>query len=100
MAASNQWLYSYDKRCNRKNETGSSGHELVGAPRVAQLNGNHALPGVTCGGGIVVTNSCSTSEYDSGRGTWTFSADGKWHTIEEYVNSAGNGTVTIWYDGQ
>jgi hypothetical protein len=56
-------------------------------------------PGSTCGGGLVITNPCTTSEIDVGRGTWSFSADGKWHSVKEYVNTAGNGTVTVWYDG-
>ena len=57
-------------------------------------------PGSTCGGGVVITNPCTTREADVGRGTWSFSADGAWHSVEEYVNTAGSGTVTVWYDGK
>ncbi|MEO6202034.1 MAG: polysaccharide lyase [Nitrospirales bacterium] len=38
-----------------------------------------------------------------GTGSWNFTADGKWHTVEQKVilNTPGskNGEVTIWYDG-
>lgn len=38
-----------------------------------------------------------------GTGSWNFTADGKWHSVEQEVvlNTPGskNGEVTVWYDG-
>jgi hypothetical protein len=47
-----------------------------------------------------MTNPCTTGEVDVGRERWRFSADGAWHSVEEYVSTAGSGTVTVRYDGK
>jgi hypothetical protein len=55
--------------------------------------------GTTCGGDLYRNTSCSSAS-EVGRGSFSFTADGKWHSIEQYVNTAGLGTITIWYDGK
>ncbi|HEY0797862.1 MAG TPA: hypothetical protein VGD50_01860 [Candidatus Baltobacteraceae bacterium] len=62
--------------------------------------GTTHCPGATCGGGVLIDNACTGSELPVGRGSWTFAADGQWHSVQEYVNTNGSGTVTLWYDGK
>ncbi|HEY0798986.1 MAG TPA: hypothetical protein VGD50_07535 [Candidatus Baltobacteraceae bacterium] len=62
--------------------------------------GTGRCAGATCGGEIFLDNGCSDTQIDVGRGNWNFLADGAWHSVEEYVNTASLGTVTVWYDGK
>jgi Polysaccharide lyase 14 len=36
---------------------------------------------------------------DLGLGRWTYAADGRWHSIEQLVDRAGQ-RITVWYDGR
>ncbi|MFE0459714.1 polysaccharide lyase [Kitasatospora sp. NPDC058965] len=46
------------------------------------------------------TNSGPTGYgVDEGLGRWKWTADGKWHTVEQLVNRS-TGDVTVWFDGK
>lgn len=62
--------------------------------------GTGRCSGLTCGAEIYLDNGCGDTQIDVGRGNWNFSADGNWHSIEQLVDTSGQGTVTVWYDGQ
>jgi hypothetical protein len=61
--------------------------------------GTGRCDGAACGGEIYLDNGCGDTQIDVGRGNWSFAADGNWHSIEQFVDTSGQGTVTIWYDG-
>jgi hypothetical protein len=53
-----------------------------------------------CAGELYLYTACVTGTgEDLGLGNWSYPADGKWHTVEQFVNTAGQGAATIWFDG-
>jgi hypothetical protein len=52
-------------------------------------------------GEIYLYTSCAGGAgADLSSGAFTYPADGQWHYLEQEVNRAGTGTVTVWFDGK
>jgi hypothetical protein len=64
------------------------------------VGGHSATCGQPCPGELYLYTDCvGGTGQDLGLGNWKFPADGKWHTVEEYVSTTSGGNVIVWFDG-